>query len=1028
MKKLKILSYAISLTMLIALFYGCKKDESLPVLTTNEVSDITLTTAKAGGYISNDGGAAVFARGVCWSTSEKPTIDGNKTSDGTGSGEFTSALTNLKPGTTYHVRAYATNKAGTAYGEELSFTTSIEAPRLSTMAVADITLTTAMTGGNITSNGGDSITARGVCWSTSENPTIANSFTNDGTGSGTFVSHLTGLNAGTTYYVRAYATNAAGTSYGNQVFFTTSPIVVPSLTTAEVTEIGATTAVSGGTVSNDGGGTVTTRGICWSTSENPTISNFISADGTGTGTFTSNLTGLSAGTTYYVRAYATNSAGTGYGNTVTFKTTPLTIATVTTAEVKEITARTAVSGGNVTNDGGAAVTARGIAWNTTGNPTISDKTASGGDGTGIFSSDLTELLPGTIYYVRAWATNSVGTAYGNQISFTTGLTLPVILTDEVSQITFQSAQTGGTIETNGGASITMKGVCWSTKEEPTTESSKTENGQGSGGFTANITGLAPATTYYVRAYAINSVGTAYGSQRSFTTAPAIPTLTTAEVIAISTSGGKTGGNITVDGGAAVTARGVAWSVTENPTIENDIVESGTGSGSFVSDLVGLSPGKVYYVRAYATNAAGTGYGNQVSFTTLVAVGSVTTSPVTGITYTTAISGGEVTGNGGGTISQKGVCWSTTQNPDITGNKTQNGSGAGTFVSNITGLAPGTTYYVRAYVTNQAGTAYGQQISFATNPVGSATLMTTAITNLTSATVTSGGNITDNGGGAITARGVCWSTSPAPLVTGQHTSNGSGNGSFVSNITGLSDGTTYYVRAYATNSSGTAYGNEITFITPVTDRENNVYKTVKIGNQVWMAENLKATRFNDNTVIPEVTSDPAWVLLTTPGYAAYDNLPANKAQYGLIYNWFAVNTGRLCPTGWHAPTDAEFDQLEVTLGLDPSQTDVWGWRGVDQGLKLKSATGWAAGQNGTNASGFSVLPGGYRQWANGDFVGHINDKPLEAMTYFWSNSDDAANGKPEVGWYRRLDGTNNAVYKATTMKAGGKYVRCVKNAE
>ena len=223
-------------------------------------------------------------------------------------------------------------------------------------------MTTATSGGNVTADGGGAITARGVCWAATANPTITNPKTTDATGPGSFISNLSGLTPGTTYYVRAYATNSAGTAYGTDLTFTTSPIVVPTLTTTAVTAITLTTATSGGNITSNGGGTVTASGICWSTTTNPTITSSKTTDGTATGTFTGNLTGLTPGTTYYVRAYATNSAGTAYGNEVSFTTSQIVVPTLTTVAVSAISYTTATSGGNVAADGGATVTAKGVCW------------------------------------------------------------------------------------------------------------------------------------------------------------------------------------------------------------------------------------------------------------------------------------------------------------------------------------------------------------------------------------------------------------------------------------------------------------------------------------------------------------------------------------------------------------------------------------------------------------------------------------------------------------------------------------------
>ena len=236
----------------------------------------------------------------------------------------------------------------------------------------------------------------------------------------TFSVEVDGLKDGTKYYYQLEYYNGYEKIINEKSEFVTEKMKKPTVTTANVTNVTETTATSGGNVTDDGGSTITARGVCWSTSQNPTINDNKTTDGNGTGGFNSSLTNLIPNTTYYVRAYATNSAGTGYGNEVSFTTLQnVGLPTVTTTNITDITQTTATSGGNVTDDGGATITAHGVCWNTSQNPTINDNKTTDSGGIGGFNSSLTNLTPNTKYYVRAYATNIAGTGYGNEVSFTT---------------------------------------------------------------------------------------------------------------------------------------------------------------------------------------------------------------------------------------------------------------------------------------------------------------------------------------------------------------------------------------------------------------------------------------------------------------------------------------------------------------------------------------------------------------------------------------------------------------------------------
>jgi uncharacterized protein (TIGR02145 family) len=494
--------------------------------------------------------------------------------------------------------------------------------------------------------------------------------------------------------------------------------------------------------------------------------------------------------------------------------------------------------------------------------------------------------------------------------------------------------------------------------------------------------------------------------------PVPPTITTSEVTEVSYTTAVSGGNVKSEGGAPVISRGICWNTSADPTIANSKkAESGT-QGSFASNMTQLTPNTMYYVKAYATNSAGTSYGEELTFTTnQVAVPVLTTAEITSITQRTAVSGGNITDDKGGSVTARGVCWGVSENPTISDSKTSDASGIGIFASSLIGLIGNTTYYVRAYATNSVGTQYGNQVSFKTSPLIMPVLSTVTVSSISFTSCTSGGNISDDGGASITIRGVCWSTSQNPTTLDNRTENGPGKDAFVSSITGLTDGTTYFIRAYATNSVGTQYGNQLSFTTypsNMTDIDGNVYNVVLIGSQLWMAENLKTATFNDGTVIPDVTNSATWAELSGPALGWYNNnAAAAKATYGALYNWYTVSTGKLCATGWHVPTIDEWTELRTYLGGE-----------IIAGNKLREigTTHWAdPNTEATNSSGFTALPGGYRN-IDGTF------SSLSFLGDWWSSSE--SNSSNAYGLFLYND--NSSLHSEADNKHGGFSVRCIKD--
>ncbi|MCZ7555455.1 MAG: IPT/TIG domain-containing protein [Bacteroidia bacterium] len=380
----------------------------------------------------------------------------------------------------------------------------------------------------------------------------------------------------------------------------------------------------------------------------------------------------------------------------------------------------------------------------------------------------------------------------------------------------------------------------------------------------------------------------------------------------------------------------------------------------------------------------------------------------------ATCGGQISYDGGFLVTSRGVCWSESEFPTTAHAKTDNGSGIGDFTSQLTGLKVNTSYLVRAYATNGVGTSYGEVKIFNTpeEPVPLA-LTTTAVSNITISTANTGGNIISDGGIHIVKRGVCWSTTPNPTVLDNKTTDGFGIGVYSSLLSGLTAATTYYVRAYATNATGTGYGNEVSFTTQSVSSGGEI----TIGTQVWMLRNLDVSTYRNGDTISQVTDPTAWNGLTTGAWCYYNNDPAMGAIYGKLYNWYAISDPRgLAPTGWHVPSDEEWKTLEKTLGMSQSEVDATDWRGTDEGGKMKEigTAHWMSPNTGaTNSSGFTALPGGFRSGGKDYSVG--------SNGYWWSSSESGAT----KAWYREL-GHSRARVSRGAAKGNGFSVRCIKD--
>ncbi len=576
--------------------------------------------------------------------------------------------------------------------------------------------------------------------------------------------------------------------------------------------------------------------------------------------------------------------------------------------------------------------------------------------------------------------------------------LPSVTTSSVTAITNFSAQSGGVVILSGGSSVIGRGVCWNKSGNPTRNDSNTLDGQGLGSFSSTLSELDPNTKYYVRAYAVNSSGTAYGDELTFTTGNTVT--------------GETGTvTDTRDNQEYTTVKiGNDWWISENLAYP-------TNKGSWCYNQ--LPANCITYGRLYdwetARDACMTGWhlATEGEWQALESSLGMTAGELDLPNWRVSGSVGEKLkstsgwNNSGNGTNDSGFNALPGGIRDGDGTYNYAGSSARFWTGTLT---TGTDPWVRYLDDKEKGvyrSARGIDRAFSVRcvkgEVSSLPIVATAsVTQITSTTAVCGGSVVSAGGSPVTEKGICWNTTGNPLRNESKAEGGSGT-SFTCNMTNLVAKTTYYVRAYAVNSSGAGYGDELSFTTTemvvITGtfsdpRDLRTYNTVKINDQWWMAENLKF-----------VPASGSW---------CYSELASNCTLYGRLYNWTAAS--KACPAGWHLPSDAEWISLEVAFGLPQSSGLTEDWRSTGEvGHKMKSTAGWSANGNGSNDSKFSALPGGFR---DGDGAFYY----IRESARFWTASKNTS-GDP---WVRYLQYDQKGVYRKARGTDRGMAVRCVKD--
>lgn len=508
--------------------YGKEEEVKIPntiiKVTTNSAFNISNKSAKLSGKIIGSG-SNIIENGFY--VSLEPDKPGTKfVSNSNLNGDFILDLTNLSAGKTYYFFAFVNLGKCIVEGEKKSFITLVTScpPNIKTDTATNISHNSGILNGNVLSDEGFIITERGFAWATTSLPNIIqNNKTVPRTGSsgvGFFSETVNNLSQNTRYYYRAYAINSCGTTYSSEEKSFTTKSCSISVTTNAATNISFNSVTVSGMITSGNIPPILRRGVVWDTKSMPDISLSTKIEiGLGGGSFNINLTNLRSNTRYYYRIYAINDCGPYYGKEESFVTLNCS-PVIITVPIRDITINSAIAGGIISSNNGYDIIERGVVWDTKSKPDITLATKSrNGAGNLAFTSYLINLMPNTLYYYRAYATNSCGTSYGNEISFTTIGCRINISTNDATNITSNSATTISTI-TDANVEITAKGIVWDTKTAPNANllNTKSTNGIGIGTFTSNLLNLLPNTRYFYRAYAnTNICGTLYGSEKSFNT-------------------------------------------------------------------------------------------------------------------------------------------------------------------------------------------------------------------------------------------------------------------------------------------------------------------------------------------------------------------------------------------------------------------------------------------------------------------------------------------------------------------------------
>ncbi len=676
----------------------------------------------------------------------------------------------------------------------------------------------------------------------------------------------------------------------------------PKLSTGEASEIYRVGATLSGSVQKSEGILIKECGILYSTIQSMAEYEGAKISVEEAASFTVSLQNLVPGTTYYYCTYASSGRSIAKGEVKTFTTIANSAPLFNNLVLEAVDEQSITLSTTIKDDGGSEMTLRGFCWKLSENddekePTIADNMTNVLLEELVFTSKIKGLEPLKTYLVRAYAVNSIGVGYGETMTVQTkAATIPVVAAITEAGSTPLSVTVESSVISNGEMPIQEKGFCWSTEnKEPTTAHIKKVVEGDDETFSLLIDELKPVTTYYIRAYATNALGTGYSETFTYETPLNVPDLDATTMTEVKPTTAKAASVVISENGSEITEKGFCLSKTEKePTIENTKVVVNGSTATYSVVLSNLESATTYYIRSYATNSKGTGYGEVAEFTTAVEIGETT---VNGITDTDASVSAEIlTPAEHLAITEKGFCYSSVNAvPTVADTKKVSSTQGNSITASLTGLADHTKYYICAYVVNDKGTYYGAVHEFTTKE--GVTVGATFISDITQTSAVASSEILSDAGREVQEKGFCYSiTSPEPTSADQKVTSDAESSLITAAITGLSSNMKCYIRAYVKNARAYHYGKVTSFTTP----SEKAGEPVDLGLSVkWSNWNVGASSVEEYGGL-YTWGDPAGTLVNSAG----PGVNAGGEISGTEYDIARVKWG----DSWRMPTKAEMEEL------------------------------------------------------------------------------------------------------------------------